>query len=186
MSKHQAQRVGIFIDTQNIYHSAKNLYNAKVNFASVVKESLGERDLIRAIAYAITTETGEEQGFLDALENAEIEIKSKDLQIFSGGAKKADWDVGMAVDIIKMAPKLDVVIIVCGDGDFIPLVEYLHHTFLMRVEVVAFGKSTSGKLKDIADKFIDLSENSRKFLLRPRRSSDGNNQRLATPRTPRD
>src|SRR3989338_4723263 len=117
--KHKTQRVGIFIDTQNLYHSAKNLYNARVNFCAVVKEVLAGRQLVRAIAYVITTESGEEKNFFEALQKAGIETKTKPLQIFYGGAKKADWDIGLAVDAIKMAPKLDTVIIASGDGDFI-------------------------------------------------------------------
>ena len=49
--KHKNQRVGIFIDTQNLYHSAKNLYRSKVNFGAVVKEALAGRILVRAVAY---------------------------------------------------------------------------------------------------------------------------------------
>src|SRR3989344_3641412 len=105
--KHKEQRVGVFIDTQNLYHSAKNLYHTKVNFGRVVEEAVDGRALIRAMAYVITTESGEEKGFFDALEKMGIETKTKDLQIFSGGAKKADWDVGLAIDSIKLAPKLD-------------------------------------------------------------------------------
>lgn len=167
--KHQGQRVGVFIDTQNLYHSAKNLYRAKVNFGKIVEDALEERELIRAIAYAITTESGEERGFLEALSKVGIEPKIKDLQVFSGGAKKADWDVGLAVDAIKMAPKLDAVILVSGDGDFVPLVEYLKTNEGCQVEVVAFGKSTSAKLIEAADDFLDLDENPRKYLLGGRR-----------------
>jgi len=167
--KHQGQRVGVFIDTQNLYHSAKNLYRAKVNFGKIVEDALYGREIIRAIAYAITTESGEERGFLEALSKVGIEPKIKDLQIFAGGAKKADWDVGLAVDAIKMAPKLDAVIIVSGDGDFVPLVEYLKTNEGCQVEVVAFGKSTSAKLIEAADDFMDLDENPRKYLLGGRR-----------------
>ena len=163
--KHQEQRVGVFIDTQNLYHTAKNLYHARVNFGQVVKEALSGRALIRAIAYVIATESGEERGFFEALQKAGIETKVKDLQIFAGGSKKADWDVGLAVDAIKMAPKLDTVIIISGDGDFVPLVEYLKTNEGCQVEVVSFGKSTSLKLKEAADDFIDLDEEPDKYLM---------------------
>ena len=163
--KHKDQRVGIFIDTQNLYHCAKNLYGAKVNFAQVVKDALAGRSLIRAIAYVITTESGDEKGFFDALTKAGIETKTKNLQIFSGGAKKADWDVGLAVDAIKMAPKLDAIIIISGDGDFVPLVEYLQMNEGCQVEAVCFGKSTSAKLMEEVDGFTDLDLNPRKYLL---------------------
>ena len=168
--KHKTQRVGIFIDTQNLYHSAKNLYNARVNFGAVVKEVLAGRQLVRAIAYVITTESGEEKNFFEALQKAGIETKTKPLQIFYGGAKKADWDIGLAVDAIKMAPKLDTVIIASGDGDFIPLVEYLQMNEGCQVEVVAFGKSSSGRLKEVTDDFFDLGENAHRFLIGGRQS----------------
>ena len=163
------QRVGVFIDTQNLYHSAKNLYKAKVNFGAIVKSVVGNQKLIRAIAYVITTESGDEKAFFDALEKAGIETKTKNLQIFAGGAKKADWDVGLAVDAIKMASRLDAVIIVSGDGDFVPLGEYIKTTYGAQFEVAAFGKSTSARLIETADDFLDLDENPRRYLMRPSR-----------------
>ncbi|MEX0910500.1 MAG: NYN domain-containing protein, partial [Candidatus Paceibacterota bacterium] len=109
--KHESQRVGVFIDTQNLYHSAKNLYNARVNFGNILQDVVSGRKLIRARAYVVTTEAGDEKNFFEALHKMGIEVKTKDLQIFLGGAKKADWDVGLAVDAISMAPKLDAVIV---------------------------------------------------------------------------
>ncbi len=163
--KHKEQRVGVFIDTQNLYHSARNLYKARVNFGAVLKDAVAGRKLVRAVAYVITTEAGDEKNFFDALSKLGIETKTKDLQIFAGGMKKADWDVGLAVDAIKMSPKLDAVILVSGDGDFIPLAEYLKIHSGIQVEVVSFGKSTSSKLREAADDFLDLSENPRKYLM---------------------
>ncbi len=163
--KHKEQRVGVFIDAQNLYHSAKNLYHARVNFGQVVKDALDGRHLIRAVAYVISTESGEEKAFFEALVKAGIETKTKNLQIFAGGAKKADWDVGLAVDAIKMAPRLDAVIIISGDGDFVPLVDYLQENQGCQVEVVSFGKSTSSKLIEAADHFQDLDESPRKYLI---------------------
>ncbi len=162
--KHPEQRVAIIIDTQNLYHSAKNLYKAKVNFANVVKEALGDRKLIRAISYVVNTESGEEQPFFEALEKVGIEIKTKDLQIFYGGAKKADWDVGMAVDAIKMAHKVDAVVLATGDGDFIPCVEYVK-SLGCQVEAITFGRSASSGLKTAVDDFTDLDEDPAKFLI---------------------
>jgi uncharacterized LabA/DUF88 family protein len=162
--KQKNQRVGIFIDTQNLYHCAKYIYGAKVNFGEVVKDGLSGRLLTRAVAYVITTESGEEKSFFEALEKFGIETKTKNLQIFAGGAKKADWDVGLAVDAIKLAPKLDAVVLVSGDGDFVPLVEYLK-VHGCQVEVMSFGKSSSAKLIEAADDFIDLDENPQKYLI---------------------
>lgn len=173
--KHPEQRVGVFIDTQNLYHSAKNLYHARVNFGNVLKDSVAGRRLIRARAYVVTTESGEEKGFFEALAKVGIETRTKDLQIFFGGAKKADWDVGMAVDAIIMSPKLDTVILFTGDGDFIPLIEYLKVHGGCQVEVASFGRSTSGKLKEVTDHFLDLDQDPKRYLLnyRPVRGRGG-------------
>lgn len=168
--KHPQQRVGIFIDTQNLYHSAKNIYKARVNFGNVLKEAVAGRLLIRALAYVVATESGEERGFFEALEKLGIQTKTKNLQIFAGGAKKGDWDVGLAVDAIQFAPKLDAVILVSGDGDFVPLVEYLKTSQGCQVEVVSFGKSTSARLIETADDFVDLDKNPRKYLIAGMRS----------------
>ncbi len=163
--KHSEQRVAVLIDTQNLYHSAKNLYNAKVNFKNVLDEAVAGRILVRAAAYVITTESGEEKAFFEALEKAGIETKTKNLQIFSGGAKKADWDVGLAIDAVKISEKVDAIVIVSGDGDFIPLVEYLK-AHGVQTEAAAFGRSTSSKLIESADDFIDLDANIKRFLMR--------------------
>lgn len=158
--------MGVFADIQNMYHSAKNLYHARVNFAELLKTAVGDRQLVRALAYVVKGgETEEEQSFFDALHKSGFELKMKDLQVFAGGAKKADWDVGLAVDAIGMSKQLDVVVLISGDGDFVPLVQYLQFLGLI-VEVVSFGRSTSLKLKETTNNFMDLDEN-KKVLLRP-------------------
>lgn len=166
--KQKDQRVAIFIDTQNLYHSAKNLYNAKVNFKNVLEEALAGRHLVRAIAYVIATEAGDETDFFEALTKIGIETKIKDLQVFYGGNKKGDWDVGLAIDAIRLAPKVDTIILATGDGDFEPLVEYLKNS--TQVEVVSFGKSTSSRLKEVSEDFVDMCDNPEKFIIAHKRA----------------
>ena len=158
------QRVGVFIDISNLYHSAMHQYNAKVNFNELLKLLVGNRTLVRAIAYAIESEVKGEEIFHRALENAGFEVKLKPLQIFPGGAKKGDWDIGMAMDMIELAPKLDVVVLVSGDGDFVDLVHHLKRAIGVKVEAAAFGKSASGKLRDAADSFYDMDRNTRLLM----------------------
>ncbi|MEZ4103897.1 MAG: NYN domain-containing protein [Candidatus Paceibacterota bacterium] len=162
--RHPDQRVAILIDTQNLYHSAKNLYKSKVNFGAIVKAALGNRKLIRALSYVVNTESGEESAFFEALEKVGIEIKTKDLQIFYGGAKKADWDVGIAIDAVKLAHKVDSIIIASGDGDFIPMIEYVRSQGC-QIEAITFGRSASARLKEVVDDFIDMDENPQEFLI---------------------
>lgn len=165
LTKHKSQRVVVLIDVQNMYHSAKNLYKKRVNFKEVLKAATAGRELIRAIGYVIRTESGEERSFFEALEKIGIELKIKDLQIFPGGMKKANWDVGLTIDAVRLAELvIDAIVLVTGDGDYVPLVEYLKGKG-RQVEVVAFGRSTSAKLKEAADDFTDLEENTRRFLI---------------------
>ena len=173
MEKYQDQRVGVFVDVQNMYHSAKNLHNARANFEEILKAAVAGRKLIRAMAYVVKSDTVEESGFFDALSKQGYEMKIKDLQIFYGGAKKADWDVGMAVDAITLADKLDAVVLVTGDGDFVPLVEYLRANKGCLVEVMAFKETTSSRLIEAADDFTDLSSD-KKFI----RTALGGRRRL--------
>jgi uncharacterized protein (TIGR00288 family) len=183
INKHKGQRVAVFLDVQNLYHSAKNLYNARVDFSKVIEKAVSKRNLIRAFAYVIKTKTGEEKSFFEALINLGIEIRVKDLQEFYGGFKKGDWDVGLAVDAIRMSSAMDAIVLVTGDGDFVPLVEYLKNRG-KRVEVLAFERSASAKLKEVADEFINLEENSKKFLLfststkKPSRSKKKYNEKI--------
>lgn len=181
MIKHKSQRVGVFIDVQNMYYSAKNLYNCKVNFGEILETAVAGRQLIRAIAYVVEA-TGEEQPFFDALFSKGIETKKRDVQVFASGAKKADWDVGMAVDAIRISEILDVVIIVSGDGDFVELVEYLKHHG-RQVEAIAFGETSSAKLRASVDDFVDLDKDKERYTIKPR-SGDRRRPPTAPPSRP--
>lgn len=170
MIKHPDQRVGIFIDVQNLYYSARNLFNARVNFGEIVKAGVAGRKLIRAIAYVVSTPTGEEKPFFEALVNLGIETKVRELQIFLGGAKKADWDVGIAVDMIRLSELLDIIIIVSGDGDYVEVVEYLQNRG-RQVEAMAFRETASARLIEAVDGFTDLSAHKELFLISASRQS---------------
>jgi uncharacterized LabA/DUF88 family protein len=163
---YKEQRVGVFVDVQNLYYSARYIYKSKVNFRAILKEAVKGRHLIRAIAYVIRADVKDEENFFDALKNLGYEVKEKDLQVFPGGARKGDWDIGIAMDMIELAPKLDTVVLVSGDGDFVPLVRHLKHALGCYVEVMAFGKSSSQKLVEEADNSIDLDSDPPKFLIK--------------------
>ena len=168
MLAHPSQRVGVFVDVQNMYYSARAMFDSNVNFARLLETAVGGRQLIRAIVYVIKSEAPKEQGFFDALEKAGYEVKSKDIQIFGDGQKKGDWDVGITVDAIKIADRLDVVVLITGDGDFTPLVTYLRENRGCLVEGIAFEKSTSAKLIESLDKFTDIGANPRHYLFKSR------------------
>ncbi len=163
--KHPGQRIAVLIDVQNLYHSAKNLYGARVNFREVLKTAVAQRNLIRVFAYVVRTKTGEEKLFFEALTKLGIETRVRELQEFFGGLKKADWDVGITVDAIRISPSVDTIVLVSGDGDFLQLIDYLKNQG-KRVEIIAFGRSASAKLKETADEFIDLEKGHEKYLLK--------------------
>ncbi len=164
------QRIGIFLDIQNLYHSAKNLHGSRVNYKELIKYAASGRKVVRIIAYVVASDsqTGED-AFFGALEKEGIELRMKDLQVYPSGVKKADWDVGMAVDAIRLAPSLDVVILATGDGDFMPLVEYLQIGMGKIVEVIAFSRTTSSKMKEGVNRFTDV-DNIPKVIFRSGRS----------------
>ncbi len=158
------QRVGVFVDVQNMYYSAKALYGAKVDFGKILELAVGDRTLIRAIAYVIKADNKLEQTFFESLQKRGLELKSKDLQVFHGGNKKGDWDVGIAMDIMRLVAKLDVVVLVSGDGDFADLFRHVK-ALGCRAEAVAFGQSGSSLLRAEADRFVDLSEHKETVLI---------------------
>jgi uncharacterized LabA/DUF88 family protein len=160
-----AQRVAVLIDVQNLYYSARNLYQSRVNFREILKTAVGRRNLIRAFAYVVRTKTGEEKPFFEALVKLGIETRIRDLQEYYDGLKKADWDVGITVDAIRISSSVDTIILASGDGDFQQLIEYLENQG-KRVEVIAFGRSTSSKIKEIADEFVDMEKEPDRYLLK--------------------
>lgn len=158
------QRVAVFVDIQNMYYSARSIFGKKVNFRAILEDGVAGRQLVRALAYGITTEEAHEEDFHDALGKQGFEVKTKPLQTFIGGQKKGDWDIGIAMDILRLQPKIDVAILVTGDGDFIPLVHFAQEHGL-RLELMSFRESTSSQLVTEVDSFIDLSGNTRRFLI---------------------
>ena len=114
-----------------------------------MKAVVGRRQLVRSMAYVIKTENTEgESSFFEALRQAGMELRVKDLQIYPDGTKKGDWDVGLAVDAMRMAPTLDVIVLVTGDGDFVPLVEYLKLEWARRSK----SRLSAGRLRENSKK----------------------------------
>ncbi len=164
-AKHKEQRVAVLIDVQNLYYSAKNLYQQKVNFGNILKTAVAGRRLVRAFAYVVATESHQEKPFFEALEKLGLETRVRDLQEYPGGLKKADWDVGITVDAIRISSTVDTIILVSGDGDFVQLVDYLQNQG-QRVEGMSFGKTTSSRLKEVLDEHTNLDKNKRTYLIK--------------------
>ena len=162
--RYSGHRVGIFIDVQNLFYSAKNLYGAYPNYKALLEEISKNRQLVCAYAYVVSANMPKQEDFFDALRQAGIEVKQKDLQIFPGGIKKGNWDVGIAVDILRYMDRIDVVVLASGDSDFTELLEYLKNQGV-KTEITSFGHTTSKRLVEAADEFLDLDKEPRKFLI---------------------
>lgn len=157
------QRIGIFIDVQNMFYSAKLLHQSKVDYGRLLREITGTRQLVRAIAYIVQKPDVNQAGFHEALTRFGYELKIKELKIRpdpdgrAGSTAKGSWDIGLTIDALMMAPKLDTVILVTGDGDYVPLVDTLKSQGC-RVEVVSFERSTAGELIRAADQYIPIQD----------------------------
>ncbi len=149
------QRIGIFVDIQNLFYSAKFQYQARVNFDHLLTRLVDGRLLIRAIAYAVQTPEIDQTNFHDMLTRLGFEIKVKDLKVRADGSTKGDWDMGMAIDAISMAERLDVITLVTGDGDFCDLVNMLKSRGV-RIEICSFPKSTAMELIQSSDMYIPI------------------------------
>ncbi|GKZ14049.1 NYN domain-containing protein [Haladaptatus sp. W1] len=161
---HPGQRVTVLADAQNLYHTAQSVYSRNIDYSSLLSKAAQERELTRAIAYVIQADSPDEDRFFDALTDIGFEAKIKAIKTFGDGSKKADWDVGICLDAITLAPKVDTVVLCTGDGDFAQLATHLRHEGV-RVEVMGFQESTAEELIAAADSFIDLSERTETFLL---------------------
>lgn len=165
--KNKDQRVAVLVDVQNLYYSARNQYNARINFKGLLDVAVAGRVLTRAIAYVIKSDISlKEAEFFNAVNNAGFEVKEKELQVFPGGAKKGDWDVGIVMDAIRLGQKVDSVVLVSGDGDYVPVVNYLQNALGCLVEVVAFDKTCSKSLREVVDDFIPIEEHAKKLMYR--------------------
>ena len=164
--KNHDQRVVVLVDVQNLYYSARNLYGARVNFKNLLELVLAGRTLTRAIAYVIRADEEKEEEFFEALHAAGFEIKEKKLQIFYGGAKKGDWDIGIAMDAIRLGHKVDSIILISGDGDYKPVVNYLQQALGCLVEIAAFRKTANKEIVEMADDFTNIEDHTRSLLFR--------------------
>jgi len=150
------QRVGIFVDVQNMFYSARTLHQSKVDYSKLLGALVAGRKLVRAIAYVVQKPDVDQKGFLEALRRAGYEIRVRELMLRDDGSARGDWDVGITIEALAMAHKLDTVVLVTGDGDFVPLVDALRKQGC-RVEIVSFEQSTSNELIRSSHEFIPIT-----------------------------
>ena len=152
------ERVGVFVDVANLLYSARTL-RMTIDFGKLLDFLRGNRRLVRAHAYCPTSpQPGEDQMFLQAVKGLGYRITTKNYKTFSSGAKKADLDLDLCMDVVRLVDgkAVDCVVLVSGDSDFMPMLDYCSDHGV-RVEVAAFDESMSATLRQSCDLFINLS-----------------------------
>jgi len=161
-------RIAIFVDVPNIMYAAER-EGVTLDYAEVLDFIVGNRELVRASAYApISDDPDEELGtqkFVQPFMDLGYRIVTKPLKRYANGTIKANFDVELAIDVLTMSDRLDIVVLMSGDGDFRRLVELVASKGV-RVEVVAFGQSTASELRTVADEYINLSEHLQQLRVR--------------------
>lgn len=150
------QRVSVFVDVQNIYYTLKQKFNCHFNYNVFMEEVTRNRELVKAIAYAIDKQDNKQMKFQSIIENIGFEVKLKPFLQRRDGSRKGDWDVGITIDILDYASKSDVIVLASGDGDFDILVEKIKKDYKVIVEVYGVQELTASTLIDNANKFIPI------------------------------
>ena len=163
MSARTSEKVSIFVDVQNIYYTCRQAYQANFDYNKFWSEVTNNREVLSAFAYA--TDRGDEKQiqFQNILRAIGFSVKLKPMLQRLDGTAKADWDVGIALDVYEAAQSCDTVILASGDGDFGILLQRIKQRFDTNAEVYGVPRLTSESLIREASKFIEIDK---KLLLK--------------------
>lgn len=156
------QRVGLFVDTQNLYYTAREHYRRQVDYERLLHVAARGRRLMQATAYVVERE-GEATAFafVTKLSVLGYRVRRKTTRLYQGADSSrllnGDWDMGIAADIVRALDHLDVIVLASGDGDFVPLMELVQERG-RRTEVIAFRETASQALLDIVDRFQHIPD----------------------------
>lgn len=151
------QEVAVFVDVQNMYHSAKKTYGRNLSYSKMLRFCVRSRRLKRSIAYVIDREGVDQVSFFDHLRYCGFEVRKREVIERMDGSRKAEWELGMSMEMLRIAEKVDVIIIVSGNGVFADLVPTLRAKGV-KVEACAFRESMSDLLQRAVDQYHLLGE----------------------------
>jgi uncharacterized LabA/DUF88 family protein len=168
------EKVAVFVDGANLYHSIKSYYKGILDYGVLLEAAVGNRKLLRATFYIVEKQEADEnpggssgaRSFVYNLNKFGYKVRSKPLVVHESlsadgervVSHKGDWDMGIVVDMMRLADHTDVYVLVSGDGDYVEAVEYLQSERGLRVEVVSAGQCTSQALLDVCDLHMDLGD----------------------------
>lgn len=151
------QTVAVFVDVQNMYHSAKKTFGRNLSYSKMLRSCVRSRRLVRSLAYVIDREGVDQVSFFDHLRYCGFEVRKREVIERMDGSRKAEWELGMAMDMLTIADKVDTIIIVSGNGVFADLVPALRAKGV-KVEACAFRESMSDLLQRAVDQYHFLGE----------------------------
>jgi uncharacterized LabA/DUF88 family protein len=150
------QRTALFVDLSNVYYGAREA-GITIDYRKLLVDLTGDRSLVRAYAYTgIDPDNETQKAFQQFLRDAGYKVVAKEIRRFADGGMKANLDIELVVDLIRLAPRLDAAVIVSGDGDFAPAIRAVQEMGV-RVEVAGFRRNTSTDLLEVADEYRDLT-----------------------------
>jgi uncharacterized LabA/DUF88 family protein len=169
---HATEKVAVFVDGANLYHSIKSYYKGVLDYGVLLAAATGGRKLLRATFYIVEKQEADDGGasgarsFVYNLNKFGYKVRSKPLVVHetlsAEGERvvshKGDWDIGIVVDMMRLADHADTYVLVSGDGDYVEAVDYLQSEKGLRIEVISAAPCTSQSLLDICDTHTDLGD----------------------------
>ena len=149
-------RVAVFADVQNVYYTVKQQYDCHFDYSSFLKEVTAGRNLVKALAYAVDKGDRKQIQFQQILARIGFEVKLKPFIQRADGSAKGDWDVGITLDMLEYADRVDIVVLASGDGDYTPAVDKLITDFKVSVEVYGVPELTARRLIESSTRFVPI------------------------------
>ncbi len=151
-------KIALFVDVQNIYYTCREAYQRQFNYRKLWQQLSAQGEIVGATAYAINRGDEGQLKFQDALRHIGFELKLKPFIQRTDGSAKGDWDVGITIDVLETAPKVDTVILLSGDGDFALLLDKIRQKYDISAEVYGVPQLTAKSLIDAATRFNPIND----------------------------
>ena len=152
-------KVAVFADVQNMYYTVKQQYRCHFDYGAFLEQATSGRNLVKAIAYATDKGDRKQIDFQQILKRMRFEVKLTPFLQRCDGSAKGDWDVGIALDMVEYAKRVDTIVLASGDGDFTAVVDKVRQEHKVSVEVYGVQDLTASSLIESATRFVPIQGN---------------------------
>lgn len=149
-------KTAIFVDVQNIYYTTKQAYGRQFNYRKLWQNVSQDSDIVIANAYAIESADDGQRRFQTALKSIGFSIKLKPFIQRQDGSAKGDWDVGITLDVVDAARKVDKIVLLSGDGDFSLLLDKVRRDDEVQTQVFGVPSLTARGLIQSSDEYTEI------------------------------